>query len=157
MRFLTPFRLAAYLLLLFCAGHTAGGMLAQKSLGADSDVVFAQMKTVHFVFNGADSTWYGFWMGFGLTVSAFLLLVALAAWQLDAVSAQAWPSVSVIAWGLVAAMAFNGVMAVKFFFLGPTVFSALITGLLVTGIVRKSRAVRSATPGGASPAPSLPA
>ncbi len=157
MRFLTPFRLATYLLLLFCAGHTAGGMLAQKSLGFASDAVFAQMKAVHFEFNGADSTWYGFWMGFGLTVSAFLLLVALASWQLDGVAPEAWPSVRVIAWGLVAAMAFNGVMAVKYFFAGPVVFSVLIVGLLIAGIVRKSRAVRSATRGAGSAAPSLQA
>lgn len=157
MRFVTPFRLATYLLLLFFAGHTAGGMLAQQSMGPLADAVFAQMKVVHFDMNGSDVTWYGTWMGFGLTVSAFLLLVALVAWQLDAVAQQAWPSVSVMAWGLVAAMAFNGVMAVKYFFIGPTVFSVLIVVLLAAGTVRKSRAVRNAMPGGASPAPSLPA
>jgi hypothetical protein len=157
MRFFTPFRVATYLLVLFCAGHTAGGMLGQKSLGIASDAVFAQMKAVHFDFNGADATWYGFWMGFGLTVSAFLLLMALAAWQLDAVPAQAWPSVSVIAWGMVAAMAFNTVMSVKYFFAGPITFGVLITALLIGGIVRKSRAVRTATTGAASASPSLPA
>src|SRR4051812_26760812 len=48
-KYFTPFRIATYLLLLFCAGHTAGGMLSQKSLGADADAVFDQMKTVSFV------------------------------------------------------------------------------------------------------------
>jgi hypothetical protein len=157
MRFFTPFRIATYLSVLFCAGHTAGGMLGQKSLGVASDVVFAQMKAVHFDFNGADATWYGFWMGFGLTVSAFLLVVALTAWQLDAVAPQAWPTVQVIAWGLVAAMAFNTVMSVKYFFAGPVAFGSLITVLLAVGIVRKSRAVRTASPGAATAAPSVPA
>jgi hypothetical protein len=33
MRCLSPFRLASYLLVVFFAGHTAGGMLAQKTTG----------------------------------------------------------------------------------------------------------------------------
>jgi hypothetical protein len=31
MKYLSPFRLASYLLVVFFAGHTAVGMLAQKS------------------------------------------------------------------------------------------------------------------------------
>jgi hypothetical protein len=41
MKYLSPFRVASYLLVVFFAGHTAGGMLAQKSLGPDADAVFA--------------------------------------------------------------------------------------------------------------------
>jgi ABC-type nitrate/sulfonate/bicarbonate transport system permease component len=67
MKYLTPYRIATYLLVLFFLGHTAGGMLAQKSLGPESDAVFAAMKSVRFVFNGATCTWYDFWFGFGLT------------------------------------------------------------------------------------------
>ena len=140
MKYFTPFRIAAYLTLLFCAGHTAGGMLKQKSLGPASDAVFGAMKTTHFTFNGSDCTWYGFWFGFGLTVSAFLLLVAITALVLDRVTPEAWPQVQVIAWTLVAAMAFNGVMAWRYFFAGPTVFSVLIVALLIAGTLRKARA-----------------
>jgi len=139
MRYFTPFRIAAYLALLFCAGHTAGGMLMQKSLGPASDTVFAAMKATHFEFNGADCTWYGFWFGFGLTVSAFLVLVAVTALVLDRVTPDAWPQVQVIAWALIIAMAFNGVMAWRYFFAGPTVFSIVIVALLITGTVRKAR------------------
>jgi len=140
VRHFTLFRIAAYLTLLFCAGHTAGGMLAQKSLGPAADVVFGAMKTTHFEFNGADCTWYGFWFGFGLTVSAFLLLVAVTALVLDRVMPDAWPQVRVIAWALVVAMAFNGVMAWRYFFAGPTLFSVVIVALLVAGTLRKARA-----------------
>jgi hypothetical protein len=135
----TPFRIAAYLTLLFCAGHTVGGMLGQKSLGPASDTVFAAMKATHFQFNGADCTWYGFWYGFGLTVSAFLLLGAVTALVLDRVTPEAWPQVRVLAWALIAAMAFNAVMAWRYFFAGPTVFSVVIASLLVVGTVRKTR------------------
>jgi hypothetical protein len=138
MKYFSLFRIAAYLTLLFCAAHTVGGMLAQKSLGPASDAVFAAMKSTHFEFNGADSTWYGFWFGFGLTVSAFLVLVAVTALVLDRVTPEAWPQVQTIAWMLVIAMAFNGVIAWRYFFAGPTAFSVVIVALLTAGTIRKS-------------------
>ena len=138
MKYFSLFRIAAYLTLLFCAAHTAGGMLAQKSLGPASDAVFAAMKSTHFEFNGADATWYGFWFGFGLTVSAFLLLVAVTALVLDRVTPEAWPQVQTIAWAVITAMAFNAVLAWRYFFAGPTVFSVVIVALLTVGTLRKT-------------------
>jgi hypothetical protein len=140
----TLYRIAAYLTLLFFAGHTAGGMLQQKSLGPASDAVFDAMKTTHFTFNGADCTWYGFWFGFGLTVSAFLVVVAVTTLVLDRVTPQAWPQVQAIAWIVIAAMTFNGIMAFRYFFAGPTAFSVIIVALLVAGTLRKSRAAAAA-------------
>jgi len=134
---ITPFRIASVLLLLFCAGHTAGGMLAQKSLGPDSDAVFARMKAVHFVFKGSDCTWYGFWFGFGMTTSLFLLLSAIIAWNLDKVPRPAWPSVSVIAWSLIAVHAANTYLSWRYFFLGPTMIGAVVTALMAWGAIRK--------------------
>ena len=39
MKHVTPFRIAAVLLAIFCVLHTAGGMLGQKSMGPASDAV----------------------------------------------------------------------------------------------------------------------
>jgi hypothetical protein len=140
MKYLTPYRIATYLLVLFFLGHTAGGMLAQKSLGPESDAVFAAMKSVRFVFNGATCTWYGFWFGFGLTVSAFLLLSAVISWQLDRVAPASWPVVSVMAWALFASHVCNTVLAWAYFFAGPGVFGTAISLLMAVGAVQKQRA-----------------
>ena len=140
MKRITPFRIAAVLLLIFCAGHTAGGMLSQKSLGPEADAVFAQMKATHFVFNGSDCTWYGFWFGFGLTASLFLLLSAIIAWQLDKVTPAAWRAVSVIAWSLIAVHAVNTFLSWKYFFIGPAMFGGIVTVLLAWGTIRKNSA-----------------
>ncbi|HEY3255499.1 MAG TPA: hypothetical protein VGJ91_16185 [Polyangiaceae bacterium] len=140
MKQLTPFRVASVLLVIFCVMHTAGGMLAQASLGAASDAVFEQMKQVHFRFNGADCTWYGFWFGFGLTASVFLLLSAVIAWQLERVDAASWPKFKLSAWALVASHAFNTFLSWKYFFLGPAIFGVVITLLLAIGTQRKLRA-----------------
>jgi hypothetical protein len=74
-----------------------------------------------------------------LTVSAFLLLVAVTALVLDRVTPDAWPQVQVIAWALIVAVAFNAIMAYRYFFAGPTVFSVVIVALLVAGTLRKKR------------------
>ncbi|RKH54244.1 hypothetical protein D7X55_10175 [Corallococcus sp. AB049A] len=136
-RYFTPFRCATYLLLLYCAAHTAGGMLAQASLGAEADAVFAQMKSVSFDFNGAASTWYGFWFGFGMMVSVFLVLSAVIAWQLDNVPVDSWRAVSGMAWALAVAHAVTALLSWKYFFMGPTVFGIAITLLMAVGTYRK--------------------
>ena len=136
MKHITPFRVAAALLLLFCAAHTGGGMLSQESLGPASDAVFEQMQSVHFAFNGSDCTWYGFWFGFGMMFSGFLLFSALVAWQLDRVPPVAWPAVSVIAWALIAVHAVTTFLSWRYFFIGPAVFGVLITALLTWGTIR---------------------
>ena len=139
MKQITPFRTASVLLIIFCVMHTIGGMISQTSLGAASDGVFEQMKRVHFDFNGADCTWYGFWFGFGLTVSAFLLLSALIAWELERVDLALWPQLRYIAWALVVSHAFNTVISWKYFFAGPGTFGVLITLLLAIGTLRKQQ------------------
>jgi hypothetical protein len=144
MKYLTPYRIATYLLVLFFAGHTAGGMLGQKSLGPESDAVFSAMKSVHFTFNGADCTWYGFWFGFGLLSSVFLAFSALVAWQLDKVPAASWSAVSVIAWAFVVAQACNAILSWAYFFAGPGIFATLVTLLGVAGALRKQKAAAAA-------------
>ena len=146
MKYLSPYRIAAVLLVLFCAGHTVGGMFSQQGLGPQADAVFSSMKTVHFTFNGASCTWYGFWFGFGLTVSLFLLFSAVAAWQLDKVRAESWPAVSAIAWALVVSHAGNAVLSWTYFFAGPGILATLVTILLGAGAWRKQSQLARAHP-----------
>ena len=146
MRRVTPFRAASVLLAIFCVMHTAGGMLAQKSLGLASDAVFEAMKRVHFTFNGADCTWYGFWFGFGLTASVFLLLSSILAWQLETIPADVWPRLRVTAWSITLAQVANTILSWKYFFAGPGVFGILISVLLVAGIMRQESRVSAAVP-----------
>jgi hypothetical protein len=139
VKHITAFRSASVLLVIFCLLHTGGGMLAQKSLGPASDAVFEAMKSVHFDFNGADCTWYGFWFGFGLTASIFLLLSAVVAWQLEQVPSELWSRVELISWAFVVSHVANTMLAWKYFFTGPGVFGTLISVLLALGTWRKSQ------------------
>jgi hypothetical protein len=143
MKWLRPYRLAAYVLAIFCAGHTVGGMLAQKPISPAADSVFALMKSTHFIFNGSDGTWYGFWLAFGLTASVFLALSAIVAWQLD--GARDWSQVRVIAWALFGAHAVNAVLTWRYFFPGAGTFATLAALLLGVGAWRRSKADSLAT------------
>jgi len=140
VKYLSPYKIAVYLLALFFAGHTLGGMISQKSMGASSDAVFDSMKAVHFDFNGADSTWYGFWFGFGLLASVFLLFSVVVTWQLDKVGKENWHAVSTIAWAFAASHLATAVLSWAYFFAGPGVVSTLVTLLLGVGALRKQRA-----------------
>ncbi len=139
MKYFSPYKLATYLLLLFFVGHTFGGMLAQRSMGPASDAVFEAMKTVHFDFNGSDSTWYGFWFGFGLMASVYLVMTAFIIWWLDRVPTTEFRWAAPIAWALTAAQAATAVLSTLYFFAGPASFGVVITALLTLGTVRKTR------------------
>src|SRR5262245_15764047 len=80
------YRVGAGLLALATAGHTLGGMLGTArrgpQAGPEADAVMARMQAVHFNWHGADSTWFGWLMGNGLSVSALLLSAIVVLWVL---------------------------------------------------------------------------
>jgi hypothetical protein len=139
MSFLTLYRAATILLLIFCTGHTLGGMLLQSSRGPEADAVFESMKLVKFNFNGATCTWYNFWFGFGIEASINQLLSAVIAWQLDKVPPEQWDVVKGLAWALVAAQLASTVLSWTYFFAGPGVLSTVVTTLLWAGAWQKQK------------------
>jgi hypothetical protein len=136
MRFFTLHRVAAYLLLLFFGGHTAGGMLSNKSFGPQSDTVVAAMRSVHFQAQGADATWYGFWFGLGLDVSVFLLFSAVLAWYLGGVRPEERGPLRPVGWMLFVAQVPVALLSWRYFFVGPGVFSTVIAALLGAACLR---------------------
>ena len=137
MSFLTLYRAATILLLIFCTGHTLGGMLLQSSRGPEADAVFESMKSVKFNFNGATCTWYNFWFGFGIEASINQLLSAVIAWQLDKVPPEQWDVVKGLAWALVAAHLLNTILTWAYFFTGAGLLSTVVTILLAAGALQK--------------------
>src|SRR2546430_2708586 len=53
MQYLTPYHVATYLLLIFSAAHTLGGLFLPHGYGVDANDVLASMKSIHFDFNGS--------------------------------------------------------------------------------------------------------
>jgi len=90
------------LLVLFAAGHTFG-FLKFKPPTPEGLAVRDAMRTVHFPVGGKSFSYGGFYTGFGLFVTAYLLFSAFLAWHLGALAATNHQSIGALGW------AFSGV------------------------------------------------
>src|ERR1700683_2263963 len=86
MRAKILYRIAAVLLSLFAALHTIG--FRQTDLAWKVNGLIASMQSIHFDVQGLNRTYWDFYTGFGLFVTAFLLFAAALAWQLSRLAAE---------------------------------------------------------------------
>ena len=125
MKASTLFRIAAILLLLFAAGHTFG-FLSFRPATPEGEGVLNSMKTVPLTTSGPTFTYYGFYVGFGLFVTAYLLFAAFVAWHLASQARSAPHSIVMLSWGLFAVQVICLVLSWIWFSLPPAVFSAVV-------------------------------
>ena len=115
------YRISAALLLLATLGHTFGGMLGTARsgprAGADADRVFGEMKSVHFQWQGADTTWFKFWLGNGLCVSALFLPAIVVLWVLGGLDSTVRQATLPIAVATLVGIALTSLLGFKYF--GP--------------------------------------
>ena len=110
------YRIAAVLFLLFAAGHTAG-FLTFRPKEADALAVLDGMNRVHFAAGSTTVTWGGFYTGFGLFVSAYLLFSVCVAWRLSNASDAEAAMARSVAWALFAVQLVNIGVCARYF--GP--------------------------------------
>ncbi len=75
-----PLRVASVLTLLFAAGHTMGGLSSWSPAG-ETEVLRA-MGSFHFDASGSSRTYLDFYLGFGFILSVYMLMQAVAFWQM---------------------------------------------------------------------------
>jgi hypothetical protein len=138
MRYFNLYRISSCLLLFFCATHTIGGMFSRPGRGAEADAVLSSMKSVKFAVQGANCTYYGFYFGFGIMVSIFLLFSAVLAWHLGGIDAEGRAALSPVAWAFFASHAATAVLSWVYFFIAPGVTATVIAVLLGLACIRKS-------------------
>ena len=140
MKYLAPYRLATYLLLFFAFAHTAGGMFGPHEEGGEAEAVFHAMKVVKFSIMGATCSWYGYWLGFGLMVTVFLLFAAVLTWQLAGLTRAQRKPLALATWALCATFVASAVLGWAYFFAPPAITSTLIAILVGLESVRDARA-----------------
>lgn len=118
----TLYRLAAILIVLFDLGHTAGYPWSDPAWGVD----LRSIQATHFDVFGFSRTYWHFYIGFGLFVSAFLLLAAVVAWELGNVRSEAARLLRGTAWALALCFVGVSILSWMYFFTIPLVFSILI-------------------------------
>src|SRR5262245_33892524 len=117
------YRIATVLIVLLDLGHTSGYPWSDPAWGVDLHAV----QSSHFNVLGFSRTYWDFYVGFGLSVSVFLLLPALTAWQLGNATMSDLRRVRPTAWLLVVSFALITLLDWVFFFTIPLAFSVAIT------------------------------
>ncbi len=128
------YRTAAVLLVLFAAGHTYG-FLKFKPPSDEGAAVWAVMNTVHFQLQGHSYTYAGFYVGFGLFVTAYLLFSAYLAWHLGGLARKNPQAIGALGWVFFALQVVSVVLSVQYFFLQPAVISGLVAACAGLGAV----------------------
>jgi len=129
-------RIASVISLIFTLGHTAGGLRKWSPMG-DKEVLRA-MTAVRFDTMGANRSYLDFYMGFGWSIAVAMVMQTVLLWQMaslartDPVGVR--PMIAVIALATVA----SGVIAWRFIFPVPALFSsALVIALAAAYVVAR--------------------
>jgi hypothetical protein len=110
--------------------NTFAGLLSGTSHAQDETAVLNAMQSVQFDAMGSLRTYWDFYLGFGLFLTASLLLLSVLTWQLAALAkAEPAKARAFIASLCIAFLAFS-VLSSVYFFLAPAVLELVIAALL---------------------------
>jgi hypothetical protein len=129
-------RIASAISLIFTLGHTLGGLRKWSPMG-DNEVLRA-MTAVRFDTMGANRSYLDFFMGFGWSISVAMVMQTVLLWQMASLArtnpASVRPMIAVIGLATVA----SGVIAWRFIFPVPALFStALVIALAAAYVVAR--------------------
>jgi len=119
------YRIGAVILLLFALGHTFG-FLKFKPPTEEGLAVRESMEKVHFSIGSKSFTYAGFYNGFGLYITAYLLFSAFLAWHLGGLAAQNPGAVGLLGWAFFALQVVGLVLSWIYFAPITVVFSAMV-------------------------------
>ncbi|HLH07014.1 MAG TPA: hypothetical protein VKW78_07250 [Terriglobales bacterium] len=133
------YRIAAGLLIFFALAHTAG-LLSSKAPSTEAALVRHAMKDVQFHNMGTTNTFYGYYLGFGLSLSAYLLFAAFVSLHLGALAKRNPSTIGGLGCALLAVQISIFVICCIDFFAAPIVVSGLVVVCLGLAVFRPARA-----------------
>ncbi len=125
----TLYRIAAVVFVLFAAGHTIG-FLRFVPPSAQGAAVLGAMRDVHFTLRGASYSYAGFYDGFGLSVTVYLVFSAFLAWHLAQLAAKRPEAIGALGGVFCAMQVVQLAICLVYFFAAPAVLSAIVALLL---------------------------
>ena len=128
---------ASVVTFLLAAGHTLGGRNSW-SPGGELPILSA-MRTSSFTALGLTRTFYEFYMGFGWSLSVFLLLQAVVLWQLASIAKVNPGSTRPMIASFFLATVACGIIAWKMLVPPPVIFNAILAAILAAAFVTASR------------------
>lgn len=124
------YRIAAFVLVLFAAGHTLG-FLKFKAPTPEGVAVQRAMDNIQFQLGGKNYTYGGFYRGFGLFCTAYLLFAAFLSWYLGDLARSAPQAIGTLGWVFFFLQLVGILLSWRYFVLPPTLFSAVLA--ILTG------------------------
>lgn len=118
-------RIAAIINLLYFAAHTAG-IPWTPARGPAELAVLEAMKTRSFQAGGFMRTYWEFYVGFGVAISAFLLVQAVVLWQFASLAKSDAARLRPILASFLLGFVVNAIIAWMYFFPVPAVMAAAI-------------------------------
>lgn len=122
-------RISAVVELLFATGHTLGGLKYWSPMG--DNPVLRSMRSVQFDTMGVRRSYFDFFMGFGHCISISQFMAAILLWQLATLARANAPNIRPMIAVIGVAAILQGVVAWRFLFPTPAVFSLLLVASLV--------------------------
>jgi hypothetical protein len=119
------YRIASIVFVLFAAGHTLG-FLRFRPPTPEGVAVRDSMAGVRFAVGGRTYTYAGFYKGFGLFVTAYLLFSAFLAWHCGGLARTAPSSLGSLGWVFFAVEVATLMLSAMYFFPVTAVFSAVV-------------------------------
>jgi len=116
-------RIAAVILLLHFLGHTVGGVLSGPSHGAAEIAVRQTMGASQFDFMGSLRSYWDFYFGYGVALSAVLLFHVVLLWQLASLARTVPAQVRVFIPALFVEWVAFAIIGWRYFFVAPMVMS----------------------------------
>jgi hypothetical protein len=130
-------RIASILSALFAVGHTLGGLQSWSPAG-DTEVLRA-MRSFRFDAEGVSRSYYDFYLGFGFTISVYMLLQVVLLWQLAAIAkTEPLRAHPLIASFFLASIA-SAFVSWRFIFTVPVVFSVGVAAFLGAALLTSRR------------------
>jgi uncharacterized membrane protein len=128
MSLIVILRIAAVISLLFAAGHTYGGQSSWSPIG-ETETLRA-MREFHMVISGVSRSYHDFYIGFGYSLSVFMVLQAVLLWLLANLAKTHPDRVRPFVAALFVASIVGAIITWRFIFPIPAAISLVLTALL---------------------------
>jgi len=124
------YRISAFVLILFAAGHTVGFMKF-KAPTPEGVAVQQAMDNVRFTLGSKSYTYGDFYRGLGLFCTAYLLFLAFLAWHLGTMARNTPQAVGALGWVFFGLQLVGIVVSWRYLVPPPIIFSAVLA--ILTG------------------------
>lgn len=123
------YRVSGVLLLLLAVGHLLGFRQTDPKWGIDA--LLGSMRSIHFVVQGFNRTYWDLFVAAGLVVGVLYLFSAVLAWQLGGLPTETLSRMRSVTWAFALCFAAITIVSWRYLFVLPIVFSILITVSLI--------------------------